>query len=264
MKILHPVRPNRFVEAAYRARLIAIIDQMLRSTRHWMRAAYRANEPRLAAKLAQDELPATAITARIRRLSRYWQRKFDELAPDLARYFATEVSKRSTASLHTMLKRGGISVQMRDTRAYQDVLKAAIEENVGLIRSIPQQHFGRIEGMVLRSVQTGRDLHQLTEDLEGAFGIVRRRAELIARDQNNKASAVLQRVRQAELGVTEAIWVHSGGGKHPRPTHVQAGRDKVRYNISEGWWDPAIKKFIWPGTEIQCRCVARPVIAGFS
>lgn len=264
MRTLHPVRPNRFVEAAYRARLLALIERMNRSTLYWLRAAYRSNEPRIQALLAQDELPATAVASRVRRLARYWQRKFDALAPDLARYFATEVSKRSTAALHTMLKRGGIAVKMRDTRAYQDVLKAAVEENVGLIRSIPQQHFGRIEGMVLRSVQTGRDLHQLTEDLESAFGVSRRRAELISRDQSNKMTAVLQRTRQAELGVVEAVWVHSGGGAHPRPTHVAAGKEHVKYNINEGWWDPAVKRHIWPGTEIQCRCVARPVIPGFS
>lgn len=237
---------------------------MNRSTLRWLRAAYRANEPRIQALLAQDELPATIVAARVRRLCKFWQRKFDALAPDLARYFATEVSKRSTASLGEMLKRGGVAVKMRDTRAYQDVLKAAVEENVGLIRSIPQQHFGRIEGMVMRSVQTGRDLHQLTEDLEDAFGISRRRAELISRDQSNKATAVLQRTRQAELGVTEAIWVHSGGGAHPRPSHVRAGKDRVKFNLAEGWFDPETKKYIWPGTEINCRCVARPVIEGFS
>lgn len=264
MKTLNPVRPNRFIEDAYRASLLKMIEQMNRSTAYWMRAAYRANEPRLVALLAQDELPATVVVSRVRRLARYWQRKFDQLAPDLARYFATKVSDRSTAALRTMLKRGGIAVKMRDTRGYQDVLRAAIEENVGLIRSIPQQHFGRIEGMVLRSVQTGRDLHQMTDDLEDAFEVSRRRAELISRDQNNKATAVLQRTRQAEIGVTESVWVHSGGGKHPRPTHVQAGRDKIRYNIAEGWYDPATKKRIWPGTEINCRCVARPVIPGFS
>jgi len=264
VKTLHPVRPNSFVETAYRARLLSLVDRMNRSTHRWLRAAYRSNEPRVAALLAQDELPATAVAARVRRLARYWQRKFDALAPDLARYFATQVSKRSTAALSTMLKRGGIAVKMRDTRAYQDVLKAAVEENVSLIRSIPQQHFGRIEGMVLRSVQTGRDLHQLTEDLEDAFGVARRRAELIARDQNNKATAVLQRTRQAELGVTEAIWVHSGGGAHPRPTHVKAGKERVKFSLVDGWYDPAIQKRIWPGTEINCRCVARPVISGFS
>lgn len=260
MKTLHPVRPNRFVERSYRDRLLRLIDQMCRSTLYWMRAAYRANEPRIA----QDALPASVLAARVRRLSRYWQRRFNELAPELADYFATEAAQRSDASLRTMLKRGGIAVRMRDTRPYQDVLRASIEENVGLIKTIPQQYFGRIERMVLRSVQTGRDLAQLTDDIQGAFGVTRRRAELIARDQNNKATAVLQRARQVDLGVTEAVWVHSGGGKTHRPSHERAGRERVRYDIRQGWYDPDEGKYILPGELINCRCVARPVVPGLS
>lgn len=264
MKTLHPVRPNRFVEQTYRDRLLRLTDRMNRSTHRWLRATYRANEPRLAALLAQDELPASIIIARIRRLTRYWQKKFDQLAPDLAKYFGTTIARRSDSALQTMLKRGGIAVKMRNSRPYQDVLNAAIQENVSLIRSIPVQHFGRIENMVMRSVQIGRDLHQLTDDLEGSFDITRRRAELIARDQNNKITSFLQRTRQVEIGITEAIWVHSGGGKHPRPSHLKAGRDKTVYKIDEGWWDPTEKKLIHPGELIQCRCVARPIIPGFS
>ena len=32
--------------------------------------------------------------------------------------------------------------------------------------------------------------------------------------------AAMNRARQDELGIEKARWRHSGGGKHPRPTHV--------------------------------------------
>ena len=259
-RVLQPVRPRMDIEQAYRRRLEKMIDDMHRSVTYWLRAAYRRNEP----VMATDELPARTLTTAMRRLARYWQKKFDEMAPDLAAYFAQTAAQRADAALQSILRRGGMSVRFKMGRGAQDVIRAAIEENVGLIRSIPQQHFGRIEGMVLRSVQTGRDLKQLTDDLEQAFGVTRRRAAFIARDQNNKASAVIQRVRQAEVGIREAVWVHSGGGKHPRPTHLKAGRDRVKYDVDQGWWDPAIKKYIWPGTEPNCRCVSRSVVAGFT
>jgi uncharacterized protein with gpF-like domain len=118
--------------------------------------------------------------------------------------------------------------------------------------------------MVMRSVQTGRDLGRLAKDLQKQFGVTKRRAALIARDQNNKATASMTRVRQVQLGITEAIWVHSGAGKHPRPTHVKAGRDSVRYDVSKGWFDPDAKQWIWPGILVNCRCVSKPVIKGFS
>lgn len=263
-KTLQPVRSAPLIEADYRARLERLTAEMCRSTLYWVRAAYRRDEPELASLLAQDDSPALSLRRVVRRLARRWQRRFDELAPELATHFATAVKSRSDVALARNLRKGGMSVRFKTTRAVNDVLQASIAENVSLIRSIPQRYFSEIEGMVMRSVQVGRDLKTLTEDLERQYHVTHRRAALIARDQNNKCTAVIQRTRQAELGITEAIWVHSHGGKTPRPTHVRAGRDQIRYNIAEGWLDPALNRRIWPGTEINCRCIARPIVLGFS
>ena len=149
------------------------------------------------------------------------------------------------------------------TPATRDIMQATINQQVSLIKSIPSRYFTQIEGIVMRSVQIGRDLGQLTTDLQDQFGITKRRAAFIARDQNNKATASMNRARQDEIGVTEAIWVHSGGGKHPRPTHLKAGREKTRYDIKEGWLDPALGRHIFPGEEPNCRCVSKSIIPGF-
>jgi uncharacterized protein with gpF-like domain len=162
------------------------------------------------------------------------------------------------------LRDAGYSVKFKMTREMRDVMDATINEQVSLIRSIPQQYLTQVEGMVMRSVQTGRDLGTLTKDLQQQFGVTRRRAAFIARDQNNKATASMTRVRQVKLGITEAIWVHSGGGKHPRPTHLKAGREKTKYDVTKGWFDPAVGKWIFPGELPNCRCVSRSVVKGFS
>jgi uncharacterized protein with gpF-like domain len=143
------------------------------------------------------------------------------------------------------------------------VLDASVQESVSLIRSIPEQYFKSVEGDVMRSVQTGRDLSTLTDRLQSSYGVSYRRAAFIARDQNNKATAALNRGRQLELGIDEAIWQHSGAGSHPRVSHVEAGRRKQRYNVSEGWLDPDVGERIWPGSLPNCRCTARSVIPGF-
>lgn len=258
--LLRPVHPNAGLEAAYRRRLTALVDEMAKSLLHWIGAAYRANEPAIAA----DETPAAALRSTIRRLSRQWLRRFDQAADDLAKWFATSAASRSDAALRSILKKGGFTVEFKMTTAARDILQATIAQNVALIKSIPEQYLTSVEGAVMRSVTAGRDLAELTKELQHAHGVSRRRAAHIALDQNNKASAAIARVRQVELGITEAIWVHSGGGKHPRPTHVKAGRERTRYDVKEGWFDPAVKKFIFPGTEPYCRCVSRAVVPGFS
>lgn len=263
-KTLNPVRPSPALEAEYRRRLDKLIDEMARSVAYWLAAAYRKEEPEVRALTAQDESPANYLRRVVRRLARRWQKQFDELSQFLAEHFATDVSKRSDVALKNALRKGGMSVKFRMTRAMNDVVQATVHENVSLIRSIPQRYFTEIEGAVMRSVSAGRDLGQLNDFLRQQYGVTKRRAALISRDQNNKASANLARARQLELGITEAIWVHSGGGKVPRPSHVKAGRDKVRFNLAEGWYDPHEKKHILPGELINCRCVSRPVVPGFS
>jgi uncharacterized protein with gpF-like domain len=266
-KTLDPVRPNAGITRTYAKRLEKLIEEMHRSILYWLRAAYRRQPPeihRLNQRMASDASPARALVREMGRLRRYWLSRFDILSKNLAEYFATQVAQRSDAQLMTILKRGGFTVAFTRTRAVNDVIQAVVAENVSLIKSIPQQHLQAVEGAVMRSVQRGRDLKSLTDELEQRFKVTHKRAKFISIDQNNKATAMLQRTRQVELGIKEAVWVHSGGGKVPRPTHLKAGRDKVLYDIVTGWYDPAEQKYVLPGELVNCRCVARPVVPGLS
>jgi SPP1 gp7 family putative phage head morphogenesis protein len=254
------IRPNAGLEATYRRSMTRLVDEMDKSVRYWVTACYRKNEPEVA--LAMDELPAQALLKAVRSLAKRWQKRFEAAAPKLAEWFAESSQTRSDAVLRKILRDGGFSVRWKMTKAMRDAMQATIGEQVGLIKSIPSQYFTQVEGMVMRSVAAGRDLAPLSRDLQKQYGVTKRRAALIARDQNNKATATLTRVRQIEANIPQATWLHSGGGREPRPTHV-ANSGKV-YDVAKGWFDPAIKKWIWPGTEINCRCVSRPVVKGFS
>lgn len=255
-----PIHPNAGNAAEYRRRLEALIDEMHRSLAYWLCARWRDNPPVTAA----DELPAAAMRRTMKTLSRRWESRFDEAAPRLGEWFARRAADRATSKLEEILDQAGVTVRFRNTAAVRDVLAATVGENVSLIRSIASEHLSDVEGLVMRSVAAGRDLSSLSRELEARYKATRRRAALIARDQNNKATATVARVRQQEAGVTKARWLHSGGGKHPRPEHVAfaAGRlggpfyDPARGAYLEGRWT-------WPGTEINCRCVSRPVIEGF-
>jgi SPP1 gp7 family putative phage head morphogenesis protein len=258
-KVLVPVHPNAGTRQAYQRKLLALTDAMAHSYVYWLRACYRANEP----VLAQDS-PASELEKTLKQLGRYWLKRFSAAAPELAEWFAQDVDKRSSAALRSILRRGGISVRFRMTKAMRDVLDASVAESVGLIRSIPQQYHTEVEGLVMRSVKAGRKLDVLTRELKQRYGVTRKRAALIARDQNNKTTAAFTRVHYGELGIEKAVWLHSTAGKEPRPTHVK--NSGKAYVVSEGWFDPdpRVRKRIWPGELINCRCVAKPVVKGFS
>lgn len=257
---LRPVHPNAGIRAGYRKRLVALVDEMCASYLHWVRAAYRKHTP----VLAQDEVPSRELERALAALAKRWNRNFDTAADELAKYFATRVENRSRQALMAILKKGGFTVEFKMSKALRDVMVATVAENVSLIKSIPAQFHSQISVMVMQSVVTGRDLAPLTRQLQKQFGVTRRRAELIARDQNNKATAQITRARYVDMGIKKAIWLHSGGGKTKRPTHVkQSGKT---FNIDTGWYDPdpKVKRFIQPGELINCRCVPRAVVKGFT
>lgn len=260
LKTLKPVRPNVGIEMLYRKLLWDMIREMAEEVAVKVERAYKRHEP----AMAQDATPAVELRDAIAKMTAKWESRFDRSSEELAAHFAQAAGKRSDAALKAILRKGGFSVKFKQSRAMRDVMQATIGEQVGLIKSIPQQYLGAVEGMVMRSAATGRDLATLSRNLQKHYGVTRRRAAFIARDQNNKATATMTRVRQTELGITEAVWIHSGGGKHPRPTHLKAGRDKVKYDVTKGWYDPHEKKYIFPGELINCRCVSGAVVPGFS
>lgn len=250
-----PVRPSAAIRTTYDQRLTDAVDKMQASIVYWLTAAYRREDPGAVAGL--DASAAEMLRKAVAKLSRQWLRNFDELADSLTAWFATSVEKRSTTALADSLRKGGFTVRFRPSAAVNEALQAVIGENVALIKSIPEQYLKSVEGAVMRSVQTGRDLAMLTDELTQAHGVTKRRAKLIARTQNNQATAVIVRTRQLEAGLTRARWLHSAGGRVPRPEHV-AFSDKT-YDIAEG--APVEGK--WPGVAINCRCVSQPVIPGW-
>ncbi len=257
-KTAKAVHANRGVEAKYRRKLQELIAEMHGSVGYWLAAAYKKNPPKMAALVehAQDASPASRIKKILADLAKRWVDRFEEMAPKIAEAYVKDAFKASDSAFRLALKEAGWAVEFKMTPAIQDAFNASLQENVGLIRSIPEKYLQQVEGVVMRSYATGRDLETMTKELKQLYPAASHRAELIARDQSNKANAVVNRARQMELGITEAIWMHSHAGKNPRPDHVKA--NGIRYKIAEGCLISG--KYIQPGEEINCRCTSRPVL----
>lgn len=257
--MLRPVRADLGVGAEYAKRLHALIDEMARSVEHWIEQSYKRNEP----VMAQDATPAAELRKTVKDMRNRWITRFEEQAPNLAKYYATKIAKRSDARLQKILKDSGIAIQFRMSPAMRDIIDATTSANVALIKSIPAQYLDDVEGMVMRSVQVGGDVGRLTREIRAKYGLTKKRAALIARDQNHKATSAMNKARQLELGFNEAIWVHSHAGKKPRPTHL--ANDGKKFDVAKGWFDPdpKVRKRIQPGELINCRCFSKAIIPGF-
>lgn len=256
---LPAIRPAAPTRIAYQRRVDALIDEMATSLEYWLRAAYRADEP-ATVELGQD---ATPLQNAFDKLARRWQRRFDTLAEQLAEWFATTVEGRCDRTMRANMRKAGFTVRFQQTQAMREAVDAVIAENVALIKSIGAQHLEGVQVALSQSIATGRDLASLTGHLTKRVGITKRRAALIARDQNNRATAIMVRTRALENGITQARWQHSAGGKTPRPEHVKASRDRMIFNLADGHDFENGEGIVWPGTAINCRCVSIMVIPGF-
>ncbi|WP_208604362.1 phage minor head protein [Pseudomonas delhiensis] len=252
-RTIRQVRPNAGIRAWYQKQLDDAIDDMQNSVVYWLKAAYRDTP------FAQDANPATVMRNAMRRLTQRWERHFDVMAEKLARRFADKSLTTSDVSLRSALSDMGFTVEFKMTEPMRTAYQGVINENVNLIRSIPEQYLTQVETMVMQSVQRGRDLGSLTKDLQARYGITKRRAALIARDQNNKATSAMTAARQQSLGVTHGIWRHSHAGAEPRKSHVAA--DGKQFELAKGMYIDG--EWLMPGEAINCRCTWSPVIPGF-
>lgn len=257
-KTARAVHANRGVEAKYRKTLQRMIAEMHGSVEYWLTAAYRKDPPRMASLVeqAQDASPASRIRKILADLAARWVKRFEDSAPKIAETYLQGMFKTTDSAMRQALKDAGWTVEFKMTPAIRDAFDASLAENVGLIKSIPEKYLQQVEGVVMRSYSAGRDLETMVKELKQLYPGASHRAELIARDQSNKANAVVNRARQMELGITEAIWMHSHAGKNPRPDHVAA--NGKRYKIAEGCLISG--QYIQPGEEINCRCTSRPVL----
>lgn len=257
-KTVRAIHANRGIEAKCRKALQRMIAEMHGSVEYWLTAAYRKDPPRMLALVeqAQDAAPSAKIKKILDELARRWTDRFNDYAPKIAEAYLKGAFKASDSAFRQALKEAGWTVDFKMTSAVRDAFNASLEENVSLIRSIPEKYLQQVEGAVMRSYSAGRDLATMVKELKQIYPAASHRAELIARDQSNKANAVVIRARQMELGITEAIWMHSHAGKNPRPDHVAA--NGKRYNIAEGC--KISGEFIQPGEEINCRCTSRAIL----
>lgn len=256
LKTARAVHPNVGVQMAYKRALDDLISEMSNSFQYWVEAAYKANPPRM--EVAMDALPSRELAKKVSAIGKRWIKKFDDMAEKIATKFAESGRKATDSSFQSALKDAGWSVKFQVTPVMRDAMNATIVENVSLIKSIPSQYLTDVQGIVMRGFSQGRDLKDISDDLQSRYGVTKRRAALIARDQSNKLSATVTQARRVELGLFEAIWVHSGGGKEPRPSHVKAGRDKQKFDVRKGCLIDG--EYILPGTEINCRCSSRTVL----
>lgn len=124
-----------------------------------------------------------------------------------------------------------------------------VAENVRLIKSIPAELLGDMEGIIRRGVMNGSASSIIKDQIVERYGITERRAKLIAEDQIGKANAALTQQRQKDAGIDGYFW-RGVLDKRERKTHVDREGKEYKWDSPPGDGHP--------GQAIRCRCYAEP------
>ncbi len=252
--VLRPIHANAGVEAAYRKCLQALSRAMAADILNRMKRHY----PRASKRMALDDDPVVVLRVVLRRWGRIWTKRFDKMSAEIAEMFAKRSQADLDAAFRKRLREAGFTVRFQPTERMISAYRATAAENVGLIKSIPQQFLKDVESAVWRSAMKGGAMSELSKEIRAKYGVTYRRAAFIASDQSAKARTTFDNARRTELGIRTAKWRHSHAGKKPRPTHV--AMDGQKYEIAKGMWDPAVGKFVQPGELPRCRCTSKSII----
>ena len=142
-------------------------------------------------------------------------------------------------------------VVLGEALVFASVMSTNIRRNVGMIKSIPNNIKANLaRDLWLMARNTGDiDIDDATKLLMDTYNLDEGKAKLIATDQSRKMEASKAEAQQISKGINSYIWETKKDAR-VRPTH------RLRQGRKYRWSDPGIR----PGEEIQCRCVALPVI----
>jgi len=188
----------------------------------------------------------------------------------IASKFLETIKRLSRNSTSIVKPAYGIPTVKFDASRVTDTVKADIRKNIMLLEEIDKNYFDQVYDGALRSISAGRDLSALCNVLKqlNIKGMTKRRAAEIALLLNNKATAIMNREHQKSLGIKQAVWLYSGAPCEINPKEP-TGQDAAHkaangksFDVSKGMILDG--KWTWPGIELGCRCVSKPVVRGFS
>ena len=235
----NPVQPRRLDERHYEQALRRIVlEPLMRKLRAGLTRAAAAADVLDAIRgvpvdtSRTDLLVADEVAAQARRLRSYHTRRL----------------------IQTF--RAALGIDIRPTlqdAAIEPLMAAWRRENIRLVKTIPERlHeslYRRVsETFTDRPFDRGALSQMLNREFKSSGYNVRR----LARDQTSKAIGQLTRTRHQQLGITEYTW-RTAQDERVRDSHVALEGSRQRWDTP-----PSVGH---PGEDIQCRCVAIPIIS---
>lgn len=252
---VNPIRAEKGAEMEYRRALFKL-NRFMKISTVGISAMVRDD--------VDPDIVAKQITADLEEANR----QFNQASENIAGKFTGRISKDNKTKLERgiQIAMGVETATFLDSPAILEQLKIATAENVSLIKSIPVEHFKKVEQAVFASYRGDKFKEgSLTKRLQKIGKISDGRAKFIARDQSAKFATKLNSIRQEDAGIEGYIWRNQGDQRvvgNPGGLYPKGNKKHMDHWQREG------KVFKWnkppadghPGQAINCRCFAEPIV----
>ena len=151
-----------------------------------------------------------------------------------------------------------LGVDIAPTAGEQSALAEWAQGGIDYITKIETTLLDGLDRIVSNAVRGGVRSSELAKQLTRRFGIEKRHAKLIARDQTNKLNGRVTKATQQSAGIEKYKW-RSSRDERTRDRHRELDGTIQRWDSPPLYAGPYDEP-AHPGEAIQCRCVAIPVI----
>jgi SPP1 gp7 family putative phage head morphogenesis protein len=244
----------------YRAEWQKLFAEMIKTTEREVTALF---EGRVATEFFAED---ASITSKAETLTDALIKRFSQLFDDKAFPMAVKMvngaNKSSATHLKGSLKDLSANVTLAPeklTGVMRESMKAMVQENVSLIKSISDEYLKRVQQAVMRSITTGSGMQSILPALKKSGEITERHAELVAMDQTRKAYNGMNKLRMEKVGIKKFEWLHTGGSQHPRKEHQEMSGNIYSFDNLPVIDSKTGERGI-PGQLPYCRCRMVPVI----
>ena len=234
--------------------------ERLREIKTKVLAAWKRNPAAFSADIDQY------VSKNLGRWTGYLDRSAEKLAQWVARSIAADVTNAQKQAYLA----AGISpdvfkekwtipvVRQHISPTAAKLIPAIVEESVGHIERLALYKVSRLQDVIAEGLAQGHTVSRVKETLRAFGGFDQNRATNWAIDQTCRITQGILRANDAELGITQGVWIHVPGQYTSRSTH-KALHGKT-FDLDTGLYDREVNKYVKPGELKFCRCIYRPVL----
>ena len=174
----------------------------------------------------------------------------DATAKKLADKFSKRVKNHTNNEVKEQIRSVIGMDPLKRNQQLEDAVKAAVSENVSLIKSIPEEYHKQLDTIVLQGVRSGESIDDIKDNIQDIYKKTDSRAKFIARDQAGSMLGDFTKIRHQELGLKEFIWRDSDD--------IRVRDEHEALNGHKFTWEEGANG-LFPGKDYNCRCTAEIV-----